>query len=205
MLMVLVALVSQVAAACPRSADAARETTAGWETYRRGAVAAAGARFAAADSLCPGDHAAQVGSGFVLLRQGDAAAALERFVAAVGSDSGDADAWYGLGLARARLGQREAAVAAWRRTLRLAPTYSDAEQQILALGIDRGLTLPPVPRPDSAVVPARTAGDGFEIRDGEWRPFYVKGVNLGAALPGHFPSEFPPDDSTYARWIELIA
>jgi tetratricopeptide (TPR) repeat protein len=178
----------------------------GWAAYRSGSVAVAARGFERADSLCPGNHAAQVGLGFVALRQGDARAALGRFAAGVRSDSGDAEAWYGLGLARARLGQRAPAVAAWRRALRLAPGYVDAEQEILALGIDSGLALAPARRPASAAVPARTAGDGFEIRaGGEWRPFYVKGINLGVALPGHFPSEFPTDDSTYARWLELIA
>ncbi len=206
MLALLVMLTAQVPAPCPRAAIAAGETDAGWTAYRREAVAEADAHFAAADSLCPGDHAAQLGLGFVRLRQGEARAALERFAAAVRSDTGDAEAWYGLGLARARLGERAAAAVAWRRTLRLAPAYADAEQQLLALGIDSGLARPPAKRPSQPAVPARTAGDAFEVRvRGEWRPFYVKGINLGVALPGHFPSDFPPDDSTYARWLELIA
>ncbi|MGH7548418.1 MAG: hypothetical protein ACREMM_09605, partial [Gemmatimonadales bacterium] len=87
-----------------------------------------------------------------------------------------------------------------------APGYADAQDQLLALGIDSGLALPAARRPDEPQVPARTAGERFEIRtrDG-WRPFYVKGVNLGPALPGKFPSEAPTDDSTYARWLRLIA
>src|SRR5207245_1469172 len=105
-----------------------------------------------------------------------------------------------------RLGQRGAAVDAWRRTLRLAPGYGDAEVQLLAVGIDSGLVLPAVRRPGHPDVPARAAGDGFETRAaGGWQPFYVKGVNLGVALPGNFPSQFPTDDSTYGRCLELIA
>ncbi len=79
MLVLLVTLAAQVPAPCPRAA--ARETDAGWAAYRREAVAEAGARFAAADSLCPGDHAVQLGLGFVRLREGEARAALERFAA----------------------------------------------------------------------------------------------------------------------------
>src|SRR5882762_6817582 len=206
MLMLLVALGSQVPAPCPHAAAAARGTTAGWEAYRRGAIVQAATHFAVADSLCPGDHSTQVGLGFVLLRQSQPRSAAGRFLRAVASDASDAEAWYGLGLARSRLGRPVAAADAWRRTLRLAPGYEDAELQLLALGIDSGLALRPVVRPVDPDLAARTAGDGFEIRaGGGWRPFYVKGINLGVALPGHFPSEFPTDDSTYGRWFGLIA
>jgi tetratricopeptide (TPR) repeat protein len=59
--------------------------------------------------------------------------------------------------------------------------------------------------PDTLRYPARTNGDRFEIRTARgWEPFYVKGVNLGAALPGRFPSQFP-DSSTYAGWIRAMA
>src|SRR6266550_123113 len=135
-----------------------------------------------------------------------ARAAAEHFLGATRSNAGDAEASYGLGLARVRLGQRTAAAEAWRRTLRLAPGYEDAELQLLALGIDSGLARRPVVRPVDPDVAARTAGDGFDIRTTSgWRPLYVKGINLGVALPGHFPSDFPTDDSTYGRWLELIA
>jgi len=206
MLVLIVALGSQVAASCPHVGRAAGETEAGWGFYRRGAIADAATHFAAADSLCPGDHGAQVGLGFVRLRQGAARGAADQFLGAVRSNPGDAEAWYGLGLARVRLGHRTAAAEAWRHTLRLAPKYEDAELQLLALGIDSGLARRPVVRPVDPDVAARTAGDGFEIRTTSgWRPFYVKGINLGVALPGHFPSDFPTDDSTYSRWLELIA
>src|SRR5690606_3303606 len=38
----------------------------------------------------------------------------------------------------------------------------------------------------------------------QWRPFYINGVNLGAALPGRFPSEFP-HAGVYAQWLSDIA
>src|SRR5690349_10792071 len=97
-LALLVTLTAQVPAPCPLAATAAREADAGWSEYRRDSIPGAGAHFAAADSLCPGDHAAQLGLGFVELRQGRAGVALDRFSAAVRSDTSDAEAWYGLGL-----------------------------------------------------------------------------------------------------------
>src|SRR3989475_2339645 len=198
MLVLIVALGSQVAAPCPHAGRAGRETDAGWGFYRRGAIADAAAHFATADSLCPGDHGAQVGLGFVGLRQGEARAAADHFLGATRSNAGDAEAWYGLGLARVRLGQRTAAAEAWRRTLRLAPRDQDAELQLLALGIDSGLARRPVVRPVDPDVAARPAGGGFGIRSTSgWRPFYVKGIKLRVALPRRLPSAFPPDDSTY--------
>jgi hypothetical protein len=210
MLSVLVALVFQVphapVAPCPREGLAAGQADSGWNAYRRGSVTEAATHFEAADSLCRGDHVTQVGLGFVRLRQEQPRVAAARFLEAIKSDAGDADAWYGLGLARARLGDPHGAANAWRRTLRLAPGYGEAELQLLTLGIDSGLALPTVGRPENPDLPARTLGDEFEIRaPGGWQSFYVKGVNLGVALPGHFPSEFPADDSTYMRWLELIA
>src|SRR5256885_1286720 len=162
MLMLLVALGSQAPAPCPHAAAAGRETTTGWRAYRREAIAEAATYFAAADSLCPGDHATQIGLGFVLLRQSQPRGAAERFLRAVASDTSDAEAWYGLGLARSRLGQRAAAVDPWRPTLRLAPRDEDAEPQLLAPR-GSGLALPAVVRAGHPAVAARAAGGGLGI------------------------------------------
>lgn len=130
------------------------------------------------------------------------------FMAALDVEPANADAWYGLGLARQRLHNVPGAVAAWRRALAVAPQYTDALDALLAAGSDSGLPRPPYAKPATPRVPARTAGERFEIATDQgdgWRRFYVKGINLGAALPGKFPTEFPPDDSTYARWLALMA
>ena len=189
--------------ACPGRAGAIADTA--WRAYRDGRVADAAARFATADSLCPGLPDVQVGLGFVALRQGSPDEAERRFDAALRVDSLNADGWYGLGLTRLRQGRRDAATTAFRRALVLAPQYADAEQQLLALG-EEAAPLPPVRRPTKPQVPSRTHGEHFEIlQHGVWRPFYVKGINLGAARPGFFPAEFPSDDSTYTHWIRLMA
>src|SRR2546427_5035165 len=154
MLMLLVALGSQAPAPCPHAAAAGRETTTGWRAYRREAITQAATHFAAADSLCPGDHATQIGLGFVLLRQSQPRGASERFLRAVASDTSDAEAWYGLGLARSRLGQRAAAVDPSRRTLPLAPRDEDGPPQLLALR-GRWLALPPLRRPVDPALPGR--------------------------------------------------
>ena len=196
------ALVAVMVAQTPCAAAA----DSGWTAYRRGALEEATRFFARAAAACPGHSGAMVGLGFVALRNNDPAAAQARFDGALAADSNNADAWYGRGLARRRRGDLPGALAAWRRALRIAPDYHDAADALLAAGVDSGVPRPPFTRSPVALVPARTSGERFEIRqEGAWRSFYVKGINLGAALPGKFPAEFPTGDSTYARWLELMA
>src|SRR4029077_14365512 len=96
------------------------------------------------------------------------------------------------------------AVAAFQRALRVAPDYVDAQNELLALGESPPRSL--AHRPDSAQVPARISGDHFEVlTPAGWRSFYLRGINLGAALPGQFASEFPQAESTYTRWLGLMA
>ncbi len=40
----------------------------------------------------------------------------------------------------------------------------------------------------------RSQAENVEVYENQqWKPFFVKGVNLGAALPGHDPGELPID------------
>jgi hypothetical protein len=41
-------------------------------------------------------------------------------------------------------------------------------------------------------------------KDGIWQDFFVKGVNLGAAIPGHDPGELAIAKSDYLRWFSMI-
>ena len=208
MIVVVAALALQqvtATAAAPCPARIAALADSAWHAYRSDRIAIAAARFAAADSLCPGLPDLQIGLGFVALRQSDVGAAQRRFGAALKADSQNADGWYGIGLVRERQGKRDRAIAAFRRALRIAPGYGDAKHRLEALG-DLGEALPPVRQPAAAQVPARTHGERFEVRQaGTWVPFYVKGINLGAARPGKFAAEFPTDDSTYTAWLTLMA
>lgn len=51
----------------------------------------------------------------------------------------------------------------------------------------------------------RTSKDNIEVyQNQKWQPFFVKGVNLGASLPGHFPGELPITKEDYTRWFAMI-
>lgn len=51
----------------------------------------------------------------------------------------------------------------------------------------------------------RTQGDQIELyQGGKWQPFFAKGVNLGATVPGHDPGELAIDKSTFLKWFAEI-
>ncbi|MDB5052713.1 MAG: hypothetical protein JWM44_763 [Bacilli bacterium] len=50
-----------------------------------------------------------------------------------------------------------------------------------------------------------TSAEKLQVyKDGKWQDFFVKGVNLGAAIPGHDPGELAIPKSDYLRWFSLI-
>lgn len=189
---------------CPQIADAF--TTTGWQEYRANRIGNAESAFRSAAAHCPAHREAQVGLGYIALRKAanDSARAILRRV--VAKEPTHVDALVGLGLAEWRLDNHDAARQVFERVLHLDPTRGDVRQHLAQLPPPLGP--PPVRRPlvlpDSVEWRARTAGNRFEVRtDSTWAPFYVKGVNLGIALPGHFPSEFP-DSATYFAWVDGI-
>ncbi|MBX3133547.1 MAG: hypothetical protein KF689_09215 [Gemmatimonadaceae bacterium] len=181
----------------------------GWTHWRNGDVAAAEGAFRRGVSFCREARRAWTGLGYVALRRDLVDLAIARFDTAFAVDSvRDTDEAIGLGLATFRAGQLARARAAFLLADSLAPGDSvvrDYLQRIPA-PVDAA-ALPPRPRPTQRQLAARTGRRIFEIPDGRggWRPFWMKAVNLGAALPGKHPAEFPPDDGTYDAWIRDLA
>lgn len=63
----------------------------------------------------------------------------------------------------------------------------------------------PVKTVKSQELVARTEGRGFQVLEGgQWKDFYVKGVNLGAAQPGKWFTEFPREEAIYRGWLDKI-
>ncbi len=190
---------------CPRASGA--EAEAGWAAYRDQDMVTAREHFEAALRRCPNDTYARTGLGYVTLRAGDDEKARALFEEVVTKAPDDVDALVGLGLVAWREGKLQEVRERFGRVRELAPDNPTARDYLARLpeGLGPAPARPPLVLPDTLVYPARVDGRRFEIRaPGGWRSFYIKGVNLGAALPGRFASQFP-DSATYARWIRRMA
>ncbi len=45
----------------------------------------------------------------------------------------------------------------------------------------------------------------YHYHQNEWKPLFIKSVNMGMAEPGKWSTEFPSDEFTYERWFKMIA
>ncbi|MGM1045929.1 MAG: hypothetical protein ACQEXX_07280 [Bacillota bacterium] len=59
---------------------------------------------------------------------------------------------------------------------------------------------------DGTKLKFKTEGTGFLLygENEKWNEMFVKGVNLGATVPGHFPGELPATEEDYLRWFKQI-
>ena len=64
----------------------------------------------------------------------------------------------------------------------------------------------PLPAPSYQGPVSRVEGKQFLVRNGNgsFEPFFVKGVDIGAAKPGYWPGEFGVTQDDYSRWFQLI-
>lgn len=182
-------------------------STAGWELYRAGRPEAAARAFEVALTGCPDDPGALAGRGYAALRLGDEEGADRLFHRVLVLRPEYVDALVGRGIVAWRRGRLDSVREIFLQVRELDPDRPEAERYLsrLPAGLGAAPRRPPLERPDSLVHPARAGDRRLEVRteDG-WEPLPVHGVNLGAALPGRFPSQFPAD-SVYRRWVRGMA
>lgn len=123
---------------------------------------------------------------------------------------GHVDALKGLGIVKKTNGDLNGAKELFKRALAVNPDNSDTkilyEQLYFAtLGNDRRRK-GPLSKEMPLTVRAKAGSDYLSVyTDGEWKDIFIKGVNLGVALPGKFPAEFPMDKNLYLDWLDKIA
>ncbi len=190
--------------ACP--AAAGPRLDAGWRALRANDLEPARRAFTDAERRCATADGA-TGLGLVALRRHELAAARAAFDRALILDSVHFDALTGRALVAYRGGDVTVTRALLERALRIVPGDSLARAILAALPAPLDTSpLPARVRPAQTIVAARAGVRRLEVPDGHgaFRPLWVKAMNIGAALPGRHPSEFPPDDGTYDSWLALV-
>jgi hypothetical protein len=187
---------------------AASDADRGWNALRASRLADAESLFRTSLLHCPRYPGALVGAGYVAMRGNREAVAAGYFERALVVQPSNYDALTGLGMLAYRHGDMPASRRRFAAALASVPGDSLSIWYIERIpGALDSLQLPPVSRPTRTTVAARTGVRVFEVPDGRdrWKPLWIKAVNVGAALPGKNPSEFPDDDGTYEQWIEIAA
>jgi len=137
--------------------------------------------------------------GFLALERGDHQEAVNIFKRAL--DQGkDAEAFFGFGAAHFRLGDFLTARWAFYQALDLKPDHRAAREYVGR--IERERTVKP---PSARQSRFRAGKNYFEILDGTWKKFFLKGINIGLGLPGYFPGEFAIKRGAYLAWFDRIA
>ncbi|NJK44830.1 MAG: tetratricopeptide repeat protein [Pleurocapsa sp. SU_196_0] len=142
--------------------------------------------------------------GFVRYRQDRLDDAETLLTVAYRSGKGGADAAYGLALVYRAKGDLEKARRFALEASRLDPNRQDVKDLLGTLPAPVATVAPRAPyqRPARTLVPF-TASRGF-LRDAKGNAIVLRGANLGVALPGKFPAEFPTDQRIYADWLARI-
>lgn len=200
------AVAAQGRPACSARALSGGATERGWAAYRRNDVAVATVEFKRALAACPDDAGALTGAGYAAMRRGLLVEAAHYLQRAIAQDSASYDAVAGAGMVAFRSGNLADARRRFARAVQIVPGDSVALSYLATMPAELE-ALPPHVRPLALTIAARTGRRVFEVPDSAagWRPMWIKAVNLGAAVPGRHPSEFPANDSTYERWIALVA
>jgi hypothetical protein len=75
---------------------------------------------------------------------------------------------------------------------------------LAAAGCSSGPTVPVAEAGGTNMV-AKSWGRYFQVYDGTWKGMLVKGVDIGASMPGHYFGELSITKSQYLRWMDEIS
>lgn len=199
-----IALLEEYLETFPRDNDSRIQL--GWSCYRLGQFAKAKATFAAALERDAKSDDARIGLGYSALQLEGADAAAGWFREVLERDANHRDALEGFVVAGQRAGASRAVVQASRvAARRLESLAGTGPSDAIPAGTERRLRGAEDPAKPLSVR-ARAVRDYLEVHEnGVWTPIFVRGFNLGAALPGRYASQFPEDEETYRAWLEAIA
>ncbi len=192
--------------------DTAILTLMGWDYLKLGDASRAEGYFERAHKLAP--HVLDLVMGYayteVALKKYEEAANLLRILRQHGVDNADVHlAWATL---YREVGRNRDATREFQRALAMQKNNAAAIKNLQEIYNVSGdvrevsLEFQPLVRPKELEVPARVEGEHFAWKaGGAWKPVYLAGVDLTAALPGHFPVDSVIDPALYSDWLLKIS
>lgn len=192
--------------------DTATLTLMGWDYLKKGEARTAEGYFERAHRLAPQVLDLLLGYAYteIALKKYERAASLLNTLKERGVDTSDLHvAWATL---YREVGRTRDAAQEFKLALAMDQHNEVAIknlQEILSVKGDVhevNLSFQPVQRPAALTYPARVDGERFEwLENGNWKPVYLTGVSLTAALPGHYPSDSATDPALYDDWLQKIS
>ncbi len=184
----------------------------GWNHLKLKQFSEAREDFARANRLDPSLVETQLGLAYVALETGQGEVPVEGAKALLQLDPTNRDFLLTTASAMRRSGNNLEAQDLFKHLLK-DPQYGDLAKQNLEdlYGIAQTNEklpdgLPGYKRPSEKQVRFRAAGQYLQARSEKgWEDFYVKGVNIGPAIPGSFASDAPNLMQVYSQWLRAIA
>ena len=183
----------------------------GWSYYRKGDFRSAEGRFARSYKTFPRSTDVMNGLGYCKYQLKKYAESEKLFLQVLDALPDDYDALKGLGIVKRIIGDQQEAKKLFDRALSMNPDDAElkalSDQMAFLAGSEEDRR---IREPLSSNIPirisSRSGKDYFSvINDGKWQDIFIKGVNIGVALPGKFPAEFPTDKKLYLEWLCLIS
>lgn len=186
-------------------------TLMGWNDLKMGRLERAQERFSRAHMLAPDVSDTILGYADTEIALGKTRHAFELLRLLKDRNSDPADLAMAWGSLYRRLGQNRDAASEFERVLALRPRDELALQNLRQLYNLKGplvaarLRFRKVVRAQKLMYPFRVWGNALEERNGgSWSRVYLTGVDLNAALPGHFPDGSVTDTATYLKWLGMM-
>ncbi len=186
-------------------------TLMGWNYLKMGKAELALERFSRAHRLAPNSPDTILGYADTEISLGHDQHAFELLSLPDNKRNDSADLDMAWGSLYRRMGRNREAARKFERVLELRPNDELALENLRqmynlkgAIGPDR-LRFQAVTRPARLAYPFRAEGNSVEeLAGNDWKPVYLTGVDLNAALPGSFPVESVTDTDLYLKWLRMI-
>lgn len=143
--------------------------------------------------------------GLLALKKGDYQEALNIYKELWHKDKNNYKAYLGYGKANFHLEEHETARWAFYKAIEIYPSLNEAQEYIKKIESFKKPDYPPYQRSDGSTMRYRVGEDYLEVlEEGKWIKTFIKGVNIGLGIAGHYPGEFYIKKGTYRRWFRQI-